>query len=129
MNELDATEHWIHESREYDAGEDADPESVISDTPFHTSSDNDKLLQVVFGTVMDLKEEVNKLDSSNDAVTKEQGLQSSVIFELRSTIQHLTQELKRKAPPTTTPTHPPGKRQQQQTSPQHPRTKEKRKGL
>lgn len=129
MNEPDAAENWIHETREDDADDDADPESVVSDTPFHTASDNDRLRQVGFGTVMDLKREVNKLDSCNDAVTKELGPQSSVIFELRSIVQQLTQELKRKPPPTTTPTYPPVKRQQQETSPQHPRTKEKQKRL
>lgn len=61
------------------------------------------------------------MDSSNNNLTKQLGQQSSVIFELRSTVQQLTQELERKptAPPPPPPQNPPlaaKKQQQQQTS-------------
>lgn len=66
---------------------------------------------MVLGSVGDLKAHITKLDKTNDALAKEVKQQVSVMFELRSQVQLLTQELRTKQ---TTQTPAPKKQQQQQ---------------
>lgn len=133
MREAETGENWIEETGEGGESDYEDAESLNSDARSHTCSDNYRQLQVVLEAVMDLKTQVNKLDTSNNNLTKQPGQQSSVIFKLRATVQRLTQELKKK--PTEPPPPPPqevttpAKNNQQQQAPPAPKGKGKSKSF
>lgn len=87
IKEAESGENWIQETGEEGGSEDEEAEFVNSDLPFHTNTDNYRLLKVVLEVVTDLKSQVCRLDSSNNNLAKQFSQQSPVILEHRSTVQ------------------------------------------